>query len=292
MIFGLLLFAFQVRVTQVAVVTTLGKPTRSITEPGLYWKLPWPIQKVHAMDRRTQNFEGKFEETLTQDGQNLLIMVYAGWRIADPELFLKLFVNGSVTEAERSLEGLVRSTKNAVVGQHPFSHFISTDEKQLQFTAIEKQILETVNATAKAKYGIDVRFLGIKRLGLPESITQKVFDRMRAERQRLVQRFQGEGESQSIQIRTTADRDRDEILAKAEAEATRIRGQGDAEAAKAFKVFEQAPELALYLLGLNALEETLKDRSTLILDQRTPPFDLLKGLPELSPKPHKLATER
>ena len=95
------------------------------------------------------------------------------------------------------------------------------------------------------------------------------------ERQRLVQRFQGEGESQSIQIRTTADRDRDEILAKAEAEAKRIVGEGDAKAAQAYKVFEQAKELALYLLGLNALEQTLKERATLILDERTPPFNLL-----------------
>ena len=46
LIFGLLLFAFQVRTTEVAVVTTFGNPTRPITEPGLYLKWPWPIQKV------------------------------------------------------------------------------------------------------------------------------------------------------------------------------------------------------------------------------------------------------
>jgi membrane protease subunit HflC len=61
-IFGLLLFLFQVRTSEVAVVTTFGRPTRPITEPGLYTKWPWPIQKVHKLDKRIQNFESKFEE--------------------------------------------------------------------------------------------------------------------------------------------------------------------------------------------------------------------------------------
>ena len=275
-IFALLLFAFQVRQTEVAVVTTFGKPTRPITDPGFNLKWPWPIQKVYKFDKRIQNFEeDKFEETLTSDNQNLLITVYAGWSIVEPEKFLQRFANGSVQEAEKSLAGLVRSSKNAVVGKYGFAQFISTNERELKFTDIEQAMLDAIKGPAKANYGIDVKFLGIKRLGLPESITQKVFDRMRAERQRLVQRFQGEGESQSIQIRTAADRDRDTILAKAAAEATRILGEGDAKAAEYYKVFEQAPDLALFILGLNALEQTLKDRSTLILDQRTPPFNLL-----------------
>ena len=118
-------------------------------------------------------------------------------------------------------------------------------------------------------------FLGIKRLGLPESASQRVFDRMREERMRLVNQYQGEGEAQAISIRTTADRDREEIISKAEKEAIRIRGEGDAEAAKSLAEFEKDPELAVFLLRLDALEKTLKDRSTLIFDERTPPFDML-----------------
>src|SRR5215212_9986732 len=87
LIFGLLLFLFQVRTSEVAVVTTFGKPTRPITDPGLYIKAPWPIQKVHKLDKRVQNFESKFEEMSTPDGFNLLVMVYAGWRISEPTLF-------------------------------------------------------------------------------------------------------------------------------------------------------------------------------------------------------------
>ena len=284
-IFGLLLFAYQVRQTQVAVVTTFGKPTRDRTEPGLYWKMPWPIQKVYQFDKRIQNFEeDKFEETFTSDKKNLLIRVYAGWRIIEPRVFLQRFANGSVQEAERTLEGLIRTEKNATVGKHPFSHFISPNENDLKLVEIEQEILKSVQERAKGNYGVEVTFLGIKKLGLPESITQKVFDRMKAERDRLVQDYKGQGESQSIIIRAAADGERDRILAQGDADAMRIRGQGDAEAAKFYSVFEKAPELALYLLGLNALHEILKERSTLILDQRTPPFNLLTAKPEAPAK--------
>ena len=66
-IFALLLFVFQVRQSEVAVVTTFGKPVRNITEPGPYFKWPWPIQKVYKFDQRVQNFEDKFSENLTTD---------------------------------------------------------------------------------------------------------------------------------------------------------------------------------------------------------------------------------
>jgi membrane protease subunit HflC len=274
-IFASLLVSFQVRQTEVAVVTTFGEASSKAIKAGLHFKLPWPIQKVVKFDSRVQNFEEKFEETPTQDGKNLLIMVYAGWRIVDPGAFLKSFPTGGASAAESTLESWVRSSKNAVVGKHQFSDFVSTDAEKLKFTQIENEILEKVKAEALNKAGIDVAFLGIKRLGLPESASQRVFDRMREERMRLVNQYQGEGEAQAISIRTSADRDREEIISKAEKEAIRIRGEGDAEAAKSLAEFEKDPELAVFLLRLDALEKTLRDRSTLIFDERTPPFDML-----------------
>lgn len=275
-IFGLLLFLFQVRTSEVAVVTTFGRPTRPITEPGLYAKWPWPAQKVHKLDKRIQNFESKFEETLTPDGYNLLVMVYAGWRISDPTLFFPKFAGGSVAEAERTLDALIRSAKNEVVGRHPFSDFISTDEKNLKFTQVEAEILKKVQAQLEAnKYGIEVAFLGIKKLGLPESVTQNVFERMQSERQVLVSRIESEGSSQAEMLRAAANRDAAKLISDAEAEATRIRGEGEAEAAKSFAVLNQDPTLANFLQRLTGLELFLRDRTTLILDQNTSPLDLL-----------------
>lgn len=276
-IFGLLLFVFQVRQSEVAVVTRFGKPDRTVTTPGAYGRLPWPIEKVHKLDQRIQNFEDRFEETLTPDGYSLLVNVYVGWKVSAPELFFPKFANGSVEEAEKSLEAIVRSAKNEILGKHPFSHFISTDPKELKFAEIETQILEKVQQQVNAnKYGVEVKFLGIKKLGLPESVTQTVFDRMRSERQVQVSRIENQGKEEAEKIRSHAERESAKIIAEAEAQATRIRGEGEAEAAKSFAVFQQNPELASLILKLNALEQTLKDKTTLILDQNTPPLDLLQ----------------
>jgi len=277
-IFFLLLFTFQVRQTEVVVVTTFDKPTRFVQEPGLGIKWPYPIQKLYHFDKRIQNFEDDFEETYTSDNFNLLAMVYVGWTIKDPQQFFNSFPAGTPEAAQPALKGLIRSSKNAVMGQHTFADFISTDPKQLKFVQIEKEILDDIRAQALQKYGINVEFLGIKKLGLPESVTQKVFDRMTAERQREVEKLKAQGDGEAIRIKSAADRDRDTLLADADAKATAIRGQADAEAAKSFEVFKDHPELAVLLLKLNSLETTLKDRSTLILDERTPPFDLLRGV--------------
>ncbi len=281
LIFVLVLFSFQVRTTEVAVVTTFGKPTRPISEPG--FKLKWPIQRVHKFDKRTQTFERTFEQVLTADDYNLIILVYVGWNISEPKAFFPRF-GGSIQKAEDSLEGLLRNTYSGVVGQHPFSHFISTDEKELRFVQIEKEMLEKIQADARANnYGIEIKFLGIKKLGLPETVTEKVFERMRSERQVLVDKITSEGQSQAAIIRSTADRDSAKTLADADAEATRIKAQGEKEAAKSFQVFAQDPELANFILKLDGLEAFLKDRTTLILDQGTPPIDLLRIQPPNAP---------
>ena len=279
-IFVLLLFTFQVRTTEVAVVTTFGKASpRPIVDPGFKWKWPWPIQQVHRFDQRVHNFEGKFEQVLTPDGYNLLMMVYVGWNIREPQKFFPRF-GESTAKAEESLEGLVRNAYSGVVGKHPFSHFISTDDKELKFVEIEQEMLAKIQADAAANnYGIDIRFLGIKKLGLPESVTELVFERMKSEREVQASKIKFEGERLASDIRSAADLESAKMLADADAQATRIRSEGEKEAAKSFHVFQQNPELAGFLLKLNALELFLKEKSTLFLDADTPPLDLLKAFP-------------
>jgi len=283
-IFGLLLFTFQVRQTEVAVVTTFGEPTRPIVAPNLYFKWPWPIQKVYKFDQRIQNFEDQFTEDLTADSNPLLTMVYVGWRITEPQTFFPKFAGGSVAAAERMLEGILRSAKSGVVGKHPLSDFVNANERELKFDAIEAEIKALVQSQLQANNcGIQIEFLGIKKIGLPESVTQTVFDRMTSERTVLAEKLKFEGQAEADKIRSAADRKASEMLANAEAEATRIIGRGEAAAAAVLPVFEQNPELANFLVRLKALEASLKERSTLILDQRTPPFDLFQSLSTNAP---------
>ena len=278
-IFLLLLFTFQVRQTEVVVVTTFDKPTRFAEEPGLKFKWPYPIQKLYRFDKRVQNFEDDFEETLTRDNYNLLAQVYMGWTIANPTNFFNSFPAGTPEAARPALKGLIRSAKNAVVGQHSFADFISTDANNVKFAEVENRMLAAVKDAALQRYGVGIQFLGIKKLGLPASVTEKVIERMNAERQREVDRLKAEGEAEAMQIKSAADLKRTELLAKAEGQASDIRARADREAAQYYAVFEQHPELALLLMKANALEQVSKDKATLIFDANTAPFDLLKPLP-------------
>jgi modulator of FtsH protease HflC len=279
-IFALLLFTFQVRTTQVAVVTTFGRPTRDITESSgfLYFKWPWPIQKVYYFDKRVQNFEDKFSEGLTADNINLITSVYVGWRISDPKVFFPTFPGGSVPEAQKKLEGVLRTYMNAVVGKHPLSDFVSTSGDGAKFAGVENEILTAVQSQVRAsKYGLEIEFIGINKLELPESVTQSVFERMTSERNVLISTAQSEGAAEATKIKSAADRKAAEMLTAADGQALEIRGKGEAEAAKSLALFQQNPQLASFLFRLTALEDSLKDRSTLIFDQQTPPFDLFRG---------------
>jgi membrane protease subunit HflC len=284
-IFALLLFVFQVRKSEVAVVTTFGKPTaQPYDQPGAYFQWPWPIQKVYKFDQRVQNFEDRFSQNLTADNNNLLVMVYVGWKITDAKEFFPKFAGGSTLAAQSMLESMLRSAKSAVVGKHPLADFVNADAKQLKFDAIENEIEQAVQSQLQTNnFGISIAFLGIKKLGLPENVTQTVFQRMTSERQILISRFLFEGEAEAQKIKASADRQAAETLANADAAATRIRGEGEAEAAKVLPVFQQNPELENFLLRISALQQSLNQRATLIFDERTPPFDLFQHLPTNPP---------
>ncbi len=276
---ALLLMSFQVRKSEVAVVTTFGKVTSTETNAGAYFKFPWPIQTVHKFDQRIQSFAiDKDDECLTADNCNLVVMLYVGWKISDPAEFFPKFRNGSAQEAASTLEGLVRTAKSAVIGGHPLSDFVSTDEKQLKFTQIEDEILARVQSQVNAKnYGIAMEYLGIKKMGFPESVTQEVFKRMTSERQVYTSRIQNEGEAEAAKIRSAADSKSLQMVADADSQATAIKARGQAEAAQYLSVFQKNPDFAIFLLNLNAIESSLKNRATLIFDQHTQPFGLLQG---------------
>lgn len=220
-VFGSLLFVFQVRKSEVAVVTHFGKYDRELG-PGAHFRWPWPIENVYKLDQRIQNFEGKFEETKLPDQNILLISTYVGWRIEKPELFFPKFGSGSIVEAERTLSALVESAKKEVAGEHVFADFISADDKQMKFTQIETEILDRVQKRVKEHdYGMDVKFVQIKKIGLPESVTTDVFERMKSERNVLISKIQFEGEEAATKIKSGADTWSAKTLAEADAAALR-----------------------------------------------------------------------
>jgi len=178
----------------------------------------------------------------------------------------------------------LRNAKNQVIGQHPLSELVNANPAELKFAEIETNIMQAVvGQLSTNNYGIEIEFLGIKKLGLPDSVVQTVFQRMSNERQVLISKLQSDGEAQATIIKSGADRQASETVNNAVANATRIRGEGEAEAALTLPTFERNPQLANFLLRVDALKESLNQRSTLILDERTAPFDLFRSLPANPP---------
>jgi membrane protease subunit HflC len=173
----------------------------------------------------------------------------------------------------------VTAAKAAVVSKHPLGDFVNSNEEELKFDTIEGEIKALVQAQLTANQsGIQIEYLGLKRLGLPESVTESVFGLMTADRQKRANQLNEEGAATARKIKSDADREAAQKISTAEGEARRIRGEGDAVAAAVYPVFEQNPELAKFLLDLEALEAMLKERSILIFDARTTPFNLLNSV--------------
>jgi membrane protease subunit HflC len=284
-IFVLLLFTYQVRQSEVVVVSTFLKPTDTKTNAGLYFKLPWPVQSINRFDQRVQTFADIPSETLTADNTMLVVNVFVGWRISDAKVFLPKFKGGSTQDAQRYLENMLRSAKAAVIGKHDLSDFVNSDSSQLKFDQIEKEIKTSVDSElAKNDYGISIEFLGIKKLGLPQNVTQSVFDRMKAERTKLISKAQYEGEAEATKIKSSAERQAADLIANAQADATRIEGQGQAEAAKTLAVFQQNPELEVFQLELEALKASMNQKTTVFFDETKPPFDIFRKLSQPAPE--------
>jgi membrane protease subunit HflC len=281
-ILGLYLVSFQVREIESALVTTFGKASREITQPGCYFKWPAPIQRVYKFDSRMRVFEGDLGETTTKGAVPIIVNTYVVWRIAEPLRFFNAV--GTVKEAEGKLLSQLSDTQNKVIGRYFFSEFVNSDRSKIKFEQIQSEMLADLKQTVREDYGIEVKTLGIKQLKISEDVSKDVFERMSAERRRRTEATIAQGNAEATKIRTDADSKKTELLAAAEARAKAIRGQGDAEAAKYYKMLEADPELAMFLRDIEALKKILEKRSTIVLSADTEPFKLLKQMPVLEPK--------
>jgi len=276
------LVTFQVRETELAFVTRFGKPVREITDPGLYVKWPTPIERAHKFDSRMRVLEAvEFGETPTKGAVPIIVNTYIVWRVAEPLKFLNAVKTPE--NAETKLRNQVNDTQNRVIGRYMFAQFVNSDPNKSKFDQIQAEMLADLKGPVRDDYGIEIEALGIKQLKVSEDVTQKVFARMKAERQRQTEATISEGQAEAIRIRTEADNKRDVLMAAAEGRAKEIRGQGDADAAQYYYMLDEDRDLAIFLRNLEALAVILKDRATVLIPAEADPFKLLKKMPLLEP---------
>lgn len=265
---------FVVDETQIAIVTQFGDPVSVIEDAGLHWKIPQPVQAVRFFDRRLLVYDPKPTEFLTNDKKNVVADAFVAWRIEDPRRFLET-VNDRVG-AEVRMADIVASELGAALGRFPIHALVSVNPDEMQVSSIMATVTAGCRETSSSSFGIDIAEVRLKRLAFPEQNKQSVFDRMRAERDRIAKRYRSEGEEQAIRIRAEADRERQEILAEAYREAEGIRGQGDAEAAAVYsRAFSADPEFYKFVRTLESYGKFLDEKTTIILSSDSELLELL-----------------
>ena len=257
---------YTVDAREVAVVTLFGGPVRTVTEPGLYLRAPWPLHQVVRFDRRARNLSVPATEMLTQDKKNLVVEPFVLWRVSDPRLFLEAV--GTPEVAETQLSDLAVSRIASALGQQEYAALMTVQPAGAPpRPMLSAQLKSSVAEVAARRLGIEVLDLRLRTLGLPLQNEQSIYDRMRAERSRIANQYRSEGEEQAASIRAEADRKAAEMLADADEAAARVEAQAEETAARLYaEAFARDPELYLQLRELEAFEALVNDDDTVVLD--------------------------
>ncbi len=286
---------YVVDVTEQVIILRFGEVVDTRTTPGLSVKAPF-VDTVVRLDKRILRIDAPPVSMPDQDKENLVIDIYARYRITDPVQFRKTLQTEST--ARSRLGDIVTSTlrdrvalrdRTDIIGAKPLideSGNPVVDEEGLPLvegqetrTEILDEVLQAVRQTTQRdNFGIEMIDVRIKRADFPEAVTASIYTRMRAERNRIAAGFRAEGEEEDRKIRAATDRDRDVILAEAERESNKRRGEGEAEAISILaEALNQDPELFAFLRSLEAYQSIIRQQDTIILSSDAPLFDYLAG---------------
>ena len=269
-LFGANLVLYTVNEVEQVVVTQFGEPKEVHTEPGLYLKLPDPIQKTTFFDRRLLDYDSNPDPIYTKDKKTLIIDNYARWRIVDALTFMRAL--RTVEEALARLDDIIYSELRKELGQHDLSEVVATNRE-----AIMDSVTVRANLAAQV-YGIEVLGVRIKRADLPPENEQAVYNRMRAERAREAKTYRSEGEEEALKIRAETDLEAATISALAYEQSQGIRGQGDAEALGIYAAaYRHASGFYEFTRTLEAYEKSLQENTILVQPADTDFFRYLKG---------------
>ena len=244
--------------TEQIVILQFGKPVQTITDPGLNFKFPAPIQVSNSFDKRLLEYDVPPEEILSRDKKSLIIDNYVRWRIVDPLLFIQTV--RAIPTAKTRLDDIVYSELRQELGNHDMAEII-TETREL---IMEKVTIASNEETSK--YGIEVIDVRIRRVDLPRENEASIYARMEAERKRQANKFRSEGEEEAQKIRAATDRDKTVILAEAYKTAQQIRGEGEAEALDIYaESFSKDPDFYEFLRTLETYEKVIDNKTTLVL---------------------------
>ena len=262
---------FVVDQRQFGVVYQLGQIQKVITEPGLNFKLPPPFQNVSYIDKRLLTLDSMdTEPMLTAEKQRVVIDWYVRWRISDPQAYIRN-VGLDENAGAMQLNPVVRNAVQEEINRRTVRELISTRRETLM-ADVKREVTEAVKGDKP--WGIDIVDVRITRADYVESITESVYRRMQAERQRVANELRSTGAAEGEQIRADADRQREVTVANAARDAEKVRGEGDAEATRIYgEAFGKDPQFAEFYRSLDAYKASIgKKGDVLVIDPASSDF--------------------
>jgi membrane protease subunit HflC len=259
---------FTVDQREYALVKRLGEVVAIKKTAGLYLKMPF-VDNVLYFDKRILTLDWEEPDRfITSEKKNVLVDSFVKWRIIDPQKYY-VSVKGDEVQAERRLSQTVNDGLRAEFGKRTIHEVVSGERSQIM------EILRQRADRDSRQIGIQVLDVRLKRVDLPENVSNSVYDRMEAERKGVANQLRSEGSAAAEKIRADADRQREVIVAEAFKEAQQIKGQGDAKAAEVYSsAYGKSPEFYAFYRSLEAYKNSFKSKSdVMVLD---PSSDFLK----------------
>ncbi|MES2506931.1 MAG: protease modulator HflC [Verrucomicrobiota bacterium] len=267
---------FIVSETEHALILRFGKPVRILSTPGLYFRLPMPVEQIIRLDRRLQHADIRLSETLTRDQRNVIVPMFFTWRIENPLLFHTSV--RELSQARIKLDALVTSARNSVLGRHDFTDLLMSENQKSSLEKLEGEMLALAAGDAAKQLGIELISTGMTQIQLPEANTESVFRRMRAERKREATQYRAEGRAKTAQMKAETDKEATRMIADAKRQAEEMRGKAEAEASAIYATAHgKDPQFYKFLRELQSLRTVVDKNTTVILDTSIAPFHWLKA---------------
>jgi len=249
---------FTIQQGETGVVFRFGEIVKTDLEPGLHFKMPF-VNNVRKFDARLQTLDSSAERYLTSEKKNLLVDSFVEWRIRDTKKFYTS-MNGDIRLANLRLAQIIKDGLRSEVGNRTVQEVISQDRK-----VIVNKIIDQTRVSV-SDFGIDVVDIKVKRVDLPQNVSESVYQRMEAERNSVAKDLRSQGAEAAERIRADADRQRTIIIADAYRDAEIVRGEGDAKSAEIYaNAYSKDSEFYSFYQSLNAYQESFNNKSDMMI---------------------------
>ncbi|WP_431051430.1 protease modulator HflC [Roseateles sp. L2-2] len=264
---------FVVDQRQFAVVYSLGEIKEVITEPGLKFKLPPPLQNVVFLDRRVQTLDAADPRPIfTAEKKSLVIDWLVKWRIVDSRQYIRNS-GTQLRSLETRLSPIVQNALNEEVTKRTVRAVLATEREKVM-----QDVRKRLEEEAK-QFGIEIVDVRVKRVDFAANITEAVYNRMKSERARVANELRSTGAAEGEKIKADADKQREVITAEAYRDAQKIMGEGDAKASILYsEAFGRDPQFAQFYRSLDAYQRSFKNKGdVMVLDPSSPFFNAMRN---------------